>query len=129
MQKEILEKDIKTISVPSKIRHKWVLHISYANNFRIHLKKNITISPHSKIRHNPANIYFFNVNDRSTTKRCSKLRTTTTKTPKRRHLRRSGVFIVNFVHISHLFLVFLRLNFNNKMLAKKWIKAPWQGTF
>ena len=29
-----------------------------------------------------------------------------------RHCRRSGVFIVNFEHISHLFLVFLLLNLN-----------------
>ena len=34
---------------------------------------------------------------------CSKL---TTKTPERRHLRRSSVFIVNFEHISHIALVF-----------------------
>ena len=39
--------------------------------------------------------------------KCSKL---TIKTPQRRHSRRSGVFIVNFEHISHLALVFLLLN-------------------
>ena len=33
------------------------------------------------------------------------------------HWRRSGVFIVNFEHVSHLFLVFLLLTFNKKMLA------------
>ena len=37
---------------------------------------------------------------------CSKL---TIKTPERRYWRRSGVFIVNFEHISHLVLVFLLL--------------------
>ena len=37
---------------------------------------------------------------------CSKL---TIKTPEQRHLRRSGIFIVNFEHISHLVLVFLLL--------------------
>ena len=31
----------------------------------------------------------------------------TIKTPERHHGRRSGVFIVNFEHISHFFLVFL----------------------
>ena len=36
----------------------------------------------------------------------------TTKTPKRRHWRRSGVFIVKFEHISHLLLVFLLLILN-----------------
>ena len=38
--------------------------------------------------------------------------TRATLTPKRRHLRRSGVFIVNFEHISHLVLVFQLLNLN-----------------
>ena len=40
---------------------------------------------------------------------CSKL---TIKTPERRHWRCSGVFIVNFEHISHLALVFLLLTLN-----------------
>ena len=31
--------------------------------------------------------------------------------------RRSGVFIVNFEHISHLFLAFLLLTLNKQMLA------------
>ena len=34
------------------------------------------------------------------------------KTPERRHWRHSGVFIVNFEHISHLALVFLLLTLN-----------------
>ena len=37
---------------------------------------------------------------------CLKL---TIETPERRHGRRSGVSIVNFEYISHLFLVFLLL--------------------
>ena len=41
----------------------------------------------------------FKVNNKATRRRL--------KTPERRHLRRSGVFIVNFEHILHLFLVFL----------------------
>ena len=40
---------------------------------------------------------------------CSEL---TIKTPERRRLRRSGVFMVNFEHISYLFLVFLLLTLN-----------------
>ena len=54
------------------------------------------------------NIYFFKVNNGNTRKRCeicSKL----TVTPEQ---RRSGVFIVNFEHISQLFLVFLLLTSN-----------------
>ena len=33
----------------------------------------------------------------------------TAKTPERRYLRRSGGFILNFEHISHLVLIFLLL--------------------
>ena len=46
------------------------------------------------------------VKQRDTRKRgriCSKLKT---KTPERGHQRRSDVFIVNFEHSSHLFIVF-----------------------
>ena len=37
------------------------------------------------------------------------------KTPEGRHWRRSGVFIVNFEHVSHLVLVFLLLTLNRLM--------------
>ena len=53
--------------------------------------------------------YLFKINNRNTRKGweiCSKL---TLKTPERRRWRCSGVFIVNFEHISHLFLMFLLL--------------------
>ena len=52
----------------------------------------------------PANIYLFKVKNRNNRKRweiCSKL---TTKTLERQHWGRPGVFIVNFKHISNLFL-------------------------
>ena len=52
-----------------------------------------------------ASIYLFKVSIRKARKRygiCSNL-----KTPERRKWRCSGVFIVNFEHIPHLFLVFL----------------------
>ena len=51
----------------------------------------------------------FKVNNRNTRTRyeiCSKL---TIKTPERRQWRRSGVFIVNFEHISQIVLLFLLL--------------------
>ena len=41
--------------------------------------------------------------------RCETSSKLTKKTPKRRHWRRSGVFIVNFEHISHHVLVILLL--------------------
>ena len=45
---------------------------------------------------------------------CSKL---TIKIPERRYWRRSGIYIVNFEHISHLVLVFLLLTLSRKMPA------------
>ena len=61
----------------------------------------------TKKKHNPVNIYLFKVNNRNTTKRCEICWKLTMKTPEWHQWRRSGVFIVNFEHISHLFLVFL----------------------
>ena len=57
----------------------------------------------------PAGIYLFKVNNRNTRARCEICSKLTINTPERRQWRRSGVFIVNFKHISHLFLVFLLL--------------------
>ena len=57
------------------------------------------------------------VNNRITRTRseiCSKL---TMKIPERGHWRRSGTFIVNFEHISHLVLVFLLLTLSRQMPA------------
>ena len=53
-----------------------------------------------------------NKNSRTKSEICSKL---TIKTPKRRHWRRSGVFIVNSEHISHFVLVFLSLTLTKLM--------------
>ena len=58
----------------------------------------------------PGNIYLFKVNNRNA--RCKICLKLTIKTPERRHWRISGVFIVNFEHISHLFLLLLLLNLN-----------------
>ena len=60
-------------------------------------------------------IYLFKVHNRNTRKRresCSKL---TIKTLDRRC---SDVFIINFEHISRLFLVYLLLTLNKQMLAR-----------
>ena len=64
-----------------------------------------------------ANIYLFKVNNRNTRKRCEIFSKFTIKTPERRQWRRSGVFIVNFENISHIFLVFLLLTLNKQMLV------------
>ena len=57
----------------------------------------------------PAGNYMFKVNNKNTRTRCEICSKLTIKTPERRHWRRSGIFIVNFEHISHLALVVLLL--------------------
>ena len=52
------------------------------------------------------------VSKRSTGTKCEVCSKLTIKTPERRHCRRSGVFIVNFDHVSHLVLVFLLFTLN-----------------
>ena len=53
--------------------------------------------------------YMFKVNNRNTRERCEICSRLTIKTSRQRQWRRSGVFIINFEHISHLILVFLLL--------------------
>ena len=57
----------------------------------------------------PAGIYLVKVNNRNTIKRCEICSKLTIKTPEQRQWSCFGVFIVNFEHISHLFIVFLLL--------------------
>ena len=60
----------------------------------------------------PVNKCLLKVNNRNSRKKCEICSKSTKKTPERRHWRFSGVFIVNFEHISHLVLVFLLLTLN-----------------
>ena len=60
----------------------------------------------------PAGIYWLKVSNRNTRTGCEICSELTIKTPERRHWCRSGVFIINFEHISHLVLVFLLLTLN-----------------
>ena len=84
----------------------------------------------------PTIIYLFKVNKRNLIKGnrfdiCSKL---TIETPEWRHWRRSGICIVNFEHISLLFLVFLLLIWPGKRLLGRlkhyshWIKGYQKRT-
>ena len=57
------------------------------------------------------------VNNRNTRARREISSKLTIKTPKRRHWRRSGVFIDNFEEISHLVLVLLFLTLSKSMPA------------
>ena len=101
-----------------------------------------SLRPKGVFRINPAGIYLLKVNNRNTRTRCEICSKLTIKTPERRHFisprntrkpkgflefsriikwewRRSGVFIVNFEHISHLVLVFLLLTLNMQLAAEK----------
>ena len=51
----------------------------------------------------------FKVNNRNTRRRCEICSKLALKTPEQRQWRCSGVFNINFEHISHLVLVFLLL--------------------
>ena len=68
------------------------------------------------LSHYSASIYLFKVNNRNTRKWCEICSKLIIKTPEQLQWRRSGVFIVAFEHISHLFLVFLLLTLNKYML-------------
>ena len=57
----------------------------------------------------PAGNHMFKVNNRNTRTGCEICSKLTTKIPERRQRRRSGIFVVNFDHISHPVLVFLLL--------------------
>ena len=60
----------------------------------------------------PAHVYLFTVNNWNTRKICETRFKVANKTSERRQWLRSGVFIVNFEHILHLFLVLLLLTLN-----------------
>ena len=62
--------------------------------------------------HFPAGNYMFKVNNRNSKTGCEICSRLTIKTPERHHCGRSGFFIVNFDHISHLFVVFLLISFS-----------------
>ena len=57
----------------------------------------------------PPGIYLLKVNNINPRTRCEKCLKLTITTPEQLHWPRSGVFIVNFEHISHAVLVFLLL--------------------
>ena len=91
---------------------------------------------HAQGRASPASIYLLKVNNNSTRKRSEICSNLTIKTPERRGRRcekcskltivtsgrhywlRSGVFAINFKHISHLILVSILLTLNSSMFAE-----------
>ena len=66
---------------------------------------------------NPGNFCLAKLNNRNTRKRCKICSKLSLKTPERRQWCLSSVFIVNFEHILHHFLVFLLPNLNRKIFA------------
>ena len=60
----------------------------------------------------PTGNYMFTANNRNTRTKCEIHSKLTIKIPELQGWCRSGVFIVNFEHISHLALVFLLLTLN-----------------
>ena len=77
-------------------------------------------------------IYLLKVNNRNNRTRCEICSKLPIKKPERRHLRRSGVFIVKFEHISRCYSVSI-VNFEY-VNPKRWlfsqessIKDAWQG--
>ena len=83
----------------------------------IHVWENYSLK--SNLNSNPANIYLLKVSNRNARKRIEVISKLTIKTPERRHWRHSGVFIVNFEHISHFFLMFLLLLWTSKCFFRK----------
>ena len=63
----------------------------------------------------PVDISLLKVNDRNTRTRCEIYLKLTIKTPERRQLRSSNVFIVNFEHVSHFVLMFLLRTLNMEL--------------
>ena len=62
-----------------------------------------------KVTQDTAGNYMFKVNSRNTKTRCEICSKLIIKIQERRHCRRSGIFIINFEHISHFVLVLLLL--------------------
>ena len=92
-------------------------------------KQNASLDYYSKIEtleFDPAGIYMFKVNNRNTRTRCERCSKLTIKIPELRQLCLSGVFIVNFEHISYLVLVLLLLTLSRlesfKLFLSEFVK-------
>ena len=115
-QLHIMNKSVKVYSLLSKFYYKIMLTLFW-NDLDNFIKRwfflglwccNVCISmPPENIRKPAVGISLFKVNHRNTRKRCEICSKLTIKTPERCHWRRTSVFIANFEHMSHPFLVFL----------------------
>ena len=75
----------------------------------------------------PVRNYMFKLNNRNTRTSCEICSKLTIKTPEQSHWRRSGVFIVNFEHISQLVLVFLLLTLSRWMPAERRVSSAYEN--
>ena len=96
----------------------WFLLLVTTNTIVYYYKSWTCISSWQKIKLLPTNNYLFKAKNWNTRKKCGICLKLTIKTPGRLQWRRSAVFIVNFEHIYHLFLVFLLLTLNRWMFAR-----------
>ena len=71
------------------------------------------------------NINLFKIDNRDTQNMCKTCSKFTIKIPEGRHWRHSGVFIVKFEYISHLFLKFLLLTLSMQMIFKTFPKLTF----
>ena len=101
---------ILIVSVDKMVKHM----LKFFRNTRHYMVKELI---HLKPLSQPAFIYLLKVDNRNTRTRCEICSKLTIKIPERRQWRRSGVFIVNFEHISHLIVVFLLLTLNIQLPA------------
>ena len=89
----------------------WSLYDSGLRHERVnrYIQNKIDTTAWANIHHNDslAGNYMFKVNNRNTRIRFEISSKLTIKIPERRHWHRSGIFIINFKHISHLVLVVL----------------------
>ena len=83
----------------------------FSDVFREYRKRQLAWNGLIFVARYPAVIYLLKVDNRNTRTKCEICSKSTIKIPVRRW-RRSGIFIVNFEHISHLVLVFLLLTLN-----------------
>ena len=106
--------------------HVWIIYLNVGNACNYPKYVNVYCWTRQNVEswtwHYQANIYLFKVNNKSTRKMYEISSKLTIKKPEGRQWRRSDIFIVNFEHISHLFLEFLLLTLNKKMLARQLVR-------
>ena len=106
----------KTTEYQSFEQIQQAIHFTWVINVKILLQKQKGNTWNSICIFLPAWIYLFKVNYENTSTMRNIYSMLTIKAPER-HWRCSGVFIVNFEHVSHIILEFLLLIFNMLMPA------------